>query len=133
MNVTLRAAAGLAVACALASVVGCGGGGSPGGGGNVNPPPGTGRVRGQVIYHDNPNLPVTGVQVRVGNVVTSTRDSWFEVDVPAGTYQITVVPPERFVLPPHSVVEVTVAEGETVVLDKPFILFYETDLPPAPP
>ncbi len=110
--------------------VGCGGSDGPGRGNQ--PPAGTGTVRGQVTYLDFPDLPATGVVVRVGTYETQTEDGWFEVNVPKGTYTVTVVPPEGFSLPPGAAPQVTVNEGETVTLAEPFVLISEDDNPPAP-
>ena len=111
----------------LAVVVGCGGD-------NAAPPPAnTGTVRGQVVYFDYPNLPVTGVEVHVGNTVVYTEDGWFEAEVQPGTYQVVVIPPEGFTLPPGNPPTVTVLAGQTVTLPEPFVLLHESDQPPNPP
>lgn len=122
----------LAAVVAVALVAaGCGGSDGPGRGNQ--PRAGTATVRGQVTYLDYPGLPATGVVVRVGTYETVTEDGWFEVNVPAGTYSVTVVPPEGFDVPPGAAPQVTVNEGETYTLPRPFVLTTEDDRPPAPP
>ena len=130
MTLMTRTAVLVAVIAAVVALVGCGGGGSPSG--NQGPPTGKGIVRGQVKYFDQPDLPVTGVQVHVGDTVVETQNSWFEATVDPGEYDIWVEPPEGYVVASNAHVQVQVAAGQTVVLDAPFLLIDENDQPPAP-
>ncbi len=126
-----RAAVIVAVLSVVLLMMGCGGGGSPGGR-DGGPPTGKGIVRGQVIYLDQPDLPVTGVQVHVGDTVVATRNSWFEATVEPGNYEVWVDPPEGYVVASNARAQVEVAAGQTVELDAPFLLIDENDQPPAP-
>ena len=130
MRSMIRAAVLVVAIVTVLALAGCGGGGSPSG--NQGPPADKGVVRGQVVYMDQPNLPVTGVQVHVGDIVVETRDSWFEATVDPGDYEIWVDPPEGYVVASNAHVDVQVAAGQTVVLDDPFLLLDENDQPPAP-
>ena len=134
MDRSIAVAGLVALLTVVVACSGCGGGG----GGPVRPEPrppeGTGIVKGQVVFFDYPDLPPSGVVVRVGNTETQTGDDGrFEAYVRPGTYTVTVVPPEGFALPPGPAPTVTVGqEGETVTLSQPIVLI-TSDSPPNPP